>query len=584
MLSIRTLIRQAGIVFSVCIPIHLSAQQALPNGFAPGEQQKMKEYLSSIPFADRGTTIVKPPASPVRTAAEWEEIQALTITWTDYTSVLTDVVKAAQSECLVYIVCSDSASVKNSLSSAGIPLTNIRCIKAAYDAIWIRDYGQNTVYTNDVDSLILVDWIYNRPRPNDDVVPTKVAARLGLPLYSTTSSPYNLTHTGGNFMSDGFGTAFSSELILDENSGKTSSQIDDIMKKFMGINRYIKMETLPYDGIHHIDMHMKLLDEETLLVGQYPKGVADGPQIEANLQYVLSNYKSVFGTPYKVVRIPMPPDGSSYPDNGGDYMTYANAVFVNKTVIMPNYKNKYDTTAIRIMKESLPAGYKVVGVDCRNPIQASGAIHCITNSVGVHNPMLISHQPLANTSNAIQPYTVTARIQNRSGIKTATIYYKTSVNGAYQTASMSLSNTNSWTGDIPAQAPGTKVYYYIQAEANNGKKQVRPLTAPQGYWNFTVTGIPTGLASATSFLPEMKPAYPNPSKGITCIPLVTAKSTHGSIQLMDILGNEVIQIFNGEIPAGEKNYFVDTTPLSAGVYHIVVKTAEASFQQKLMVR
>ena len=38
------------------------------------------------------------------------------------------------------------------------------------------------------------------------------------------------------------------------------------MKKFMGIERYIKMETLPYDEIHHIDMHMKLLDEETILM------------------------------------------------------------------------------------------------------------------------------------------------------------------------------------------------------------------------------------------------------------------------------------------------------------------------------
>ena len=45
-----------------------------------------------------------------------------------------------------------------------------------------------------------------------------------------------------------------------------------------------------YDGIHHIDMHMKLLDESTLLVSEYPTGVADGPQIEANLQYVLSNF------------------------------------------------------------------------------------------------------------------------------------------------------------------------------------------------------------------------------------------------------------------------------------------------------
>ena len=55
------------------------------------------------------------------------------------------------------------------------------------------------------------------------------------------------------------------------------------MNKFLGVDRYIKMNTLPYDQIHHIDMHMKLLDEETLLVGQYPPGIADGPQIEANL-------------------------------------------------------------------------------------------------------------------------------------------------------------------------------------------------------------------------------------------------------------------------------------------------------------
>lgn len=71
-------------------------------------------------------------------------------------------------------------------------------------------------------------------------------------------------------MSDGFGTAFSSMLTDQENPTLTASQIDTIMKKFMGINRYIRFPTCPYDGIHHIDMHMKLLDEETLLVGQYP--------------------------------------------------------------------------------------------------------------------------------------------------------------------------------------------------------------------------------------------------------------------------------------------------------------------------
>ncbi|MFN9906272.1 MAG: hypothetical protein ACK56F_09135, partial [bacterium] len=88
---------------------------------------------------------------------------------------------------------------------------------------------------------------------------------------------------------------------------------------------------------------MKLLDEETLLWAQYPNGIADGPQIEANLAYVLDNFNSVFGTPYKMVRIVAPPDYSSngtaiYPNNSSaDYRTYSNSVFVNKTVLLPVY-------------------------------------------------------------------------------------------------------------------------------------------------------------------------------------------------------------------------------------------------------
>ena len=87
----------------------------------------------------------------------------------------------------------------------------------------------------------------------------------------------------------------------------------------MGIDNYILMEVLPYDDMFHIDMHMKLLDEQTVLVAEYPEGIADGPQIEANLQYVLSNFNSAFGTPYKVIRIPSPPSTRKLSDNNGSY-------------------------------------------------------------------------------------------------------------------------------------------------------------------------------------------------------------------------------------------------------------------------
>jgi agmatine/peptidylarginine deiminase len=190
---------------------------------------------------------------------QWEEVQAVTITWVTFQSVLREMVRALEKETIVIISTDDEASAKSYLTAGGVPLTNVRFNKTAINSVWIRDYMANSCYTNDVDSLILVDWKYNRPRPEDDVLPQSIAKMLNIPLYETTSGTTLLTHTGGNYMSDGLRTAFSSKLVLDENSGKTEAQVNKIMSDFMGIERYIKMTTLPYDGIHHIDMHMKLV-------------------------------------------------------------------------------------------------------------------------------------------------------------------------------------------------------------------------------------------------------------------------------------------------------------------------------------
>ena len=55
----------------------------------------------------------------------------------------------------------------------------------------MRDYGQNTVYKNDVEDRLLVDWIYNRNRPYDDLVPEYIATHLIL----TCIIPLNLLTT-----------------------------------------------------------------------------------------------------------------------------------------------------------------------------------------------------------------------------------------------------------------------------------------------------------------------------------------------------------------------------------------------------
>jgi agmatine/peptidylarginine deiminase len=532
-----------------------------------------------------------PPQGSIRTAAEWEEVQALVVTWTDYKSVLAEIIRYAQEECKVIVHCSNANTAQNELvSTYGVPVgPNVIFKVQPFNTLWIRDYGANTAYLNDVDSLFLVDWKYNRPsRVKDDTIPRGYASLLNLNILQTINAPNQLIHTGGNYMSDGLGTAFSSKLVLDENPTHTESEINDIMLNYMGIDRYIKMETLPYDGIHHIDMHMKLLDEETLLIGKYPTGVADGPQIEANMLYVLDQFNSSFGTPYKVVRIVQPPDDmNAYPNTNGDYRTYSNAVFINKTVLLPLYEERYDTTALRVWRKALP-GFRIVGINCNSIIPASGAIHCITHSVGVNDPLWIVHQALNDTYDTQNAYEVNATIRHRSGIAQAQVYYRTDTTQAYQALPMSLTNsaTDTWTAAIPAQAAGTQVYYFIQALSNSGKSLARPIAAPDAYWKFSVLDSGTVLSYGAQQLEQLfsLSAFPNPSNGITCVPVHTNESMKIQLDMLDVTGRVIQDWMTVQTGVGENRYYFNSSNWAAGCYFIRARTPYGQQMQKIIVR
>ncbi|NNF02265.1 MAG: T9SS type A sorting domain-containing protein [Bacteroidia bacterium] len=570
-------------VLCMLLPFGIIAQD-LPASMTPQEKIEYPNYLLNASKPSSASAITTPPSSPVRTMAEWEELHGVLITWAQFQVMLKDIVKASKEEGKVYIVTNNPSSVVNYLNVYNIDTVNVEFVVTSYNSVWSRDYGPWSAYTNDVDTLITVDWIYNRPRPSDDQIPVTMSNLLGTPLYETTAAPWDLIHTGGNFMTDGMGTGFSSKLLLNENPSKTEAVIDTIMKKFMGIDRYIKMDNLPYDVIHHIDMHMKLLDEETILMGEYPLGISDGPQIEANLQYVLSNFNSAFGTPYKVIRIPMPPDATGrYPSNGGNYWTHTNASFVNKTILVPIYGGPSDTTAIRIFQEALP-GYNVVGIDSRPSIPSLGAIHCIMKEIGTDDPLLIVHQSLEDTYDDVNPYNVVAEIKHRSGILNADLYFRTDTAQAYNSVSMTNVGSNDWSAQIPAQVAGKKVDYYITAEANSGKTQVRPIVAPDGYFDFNVlqlTSIDEHLASSEFNVGNI---FPNPASAITCIPVSFSDNVQFSLDLYDISGRFIKNIFSNMSGTGDQKYFIDASQLSSGVYSLHYRTDSQSEQSKLVIR
>lgn len=562
----------------------------LPQGLAPHELELIPAYRDSRAGLLRDITT--PPDFPVRTMAEWEEVQSLVITWRSYPIILKQIVRHAKEECEVIVFCtptgsSSPTSVANYLLSdnAGGPplpdLDNVVLEVAPTNSIWIRDYGPEVIYRNEVDSLYLLDWIYNRPRFEDDALSQVIGDLKDITVYGTTQAPYDLVHTGGNFMSDGNGTAFSSKLVDRENgpngdfnqTDRTPAEVDAIMEQFMGIDRYVKMDELPFDNISHIDMHMKLLDEETLLVGEFPLGVSDGPQLETNLEFIADNFNSTYGTPYELVRIPMvPATNGAYPPSAS-YRTFANAIYINKLILVPTYRQQFDTTGLRIWREQKP-GYRVVGIDCDNSdaniISASGAIHCITKTIGVEDPLLIRHQRLRDTEETVIPYLVEGYLRHRSGIASAQLYWTTDTLAGFTAVEMADQGGGTWSASIPAQPVGSEVFYYIRGTANSGKQQVRPITAPQGWWRFRVLGTSTGLADAGG--PVIGEVFPNPTEGLVMVQVEGAGEEPVRLRITDVLGREVGTLYAGRLHS-DRRIFADLSSLPEGPYLLVVENA-----------
>ncbi len=571
------------ILFALIIAANSFSQfTGLPNYMTEEEKLIGNNYVS-LPQVN-----FNPPSGPVRTMAEWEEFDGIILTWTSYLPLLRQIVDAAQEEGIVWIICNDSNAVRTYLQNGNVPLVNIQCFVNSFNSVWSRDYGPWCVYTVTGDTLGFVDFKYNRPRPLDDVIPQMLATRWSLPIYQTVSGQDSLAHTGGNFMVDGFGTSFRSRLTEIENSWHTTAHIDSILLRYCGIQtgRSVSMTVLPYDGIHHIDMHMKLLDEETLLVGQYPTGVADGPQIETNLQYVQANYLNCYGRPYRIVRIPMPPNASGQYPPISSYFTYTNSLIVNKTVLVPiNNFAATDTTALRIYRDNMP-GYTVIGYDCNAIIPAGGAIHCITKEIGTRNPVLIYHARLLDINTPVANYPVLANIKNRYGIDSAFVYWTIDTALGFNKLLMTNQGGQNWSANIPAQPIGSKVYYYINARTSNGKYFSKPMPAPRGWWRFNVNVSPIGITHTGNEVPKkfaLMQNYPNPFNPTTIINYELPITNYVSLRVYDVLGKEVVTLVNEKQNAGRYEVDWDATNYPSGVYFYKIAAGDFVETKKMIL-
>lgn len=574
------------------IPV-FSFSQVNPN---PNNGLEVWEDFIS-PVSESAFFIPEPPEEPVRQMAEWEELEAIVVTWKSFKDILVEIIRHAKEEVKVYVVVSNSGvleNAQNKLSDNGVSLDNIEFIMHQNNSVWIRDYGHSPVYTNDVGDQLFIDWIYNREREFDDVIPAALSDALEIPLYSTTEGDYKLVNIGGNFQSDGLGTGFSSRLILEENGPgndfgvgpHTEAAIDNLMFQYHGVNKYIKFPQLEWDEISHIDMHAHLIDEETWMIGEYPPGVADGPQIEENIEFLRDSFETPFFSDYQFERIIMPPDADGkYPDEGGDYRTYTNFTFVNNTILVPFYEAQYDSMAMEVFNRLFP-GYNIVGIDCNSMIAWQGAIHCITKEIGVKDPLWIVHQKFRDIddNDSWMEYPLSAQLKHRHSVTDAELYWTTDLSEGYEMIEMEadIFKPNTWNAAIPHQPNGSIIYYYIKGHASTGKTQVRPLPAPEAYYHFTVTDLLN--STEEEFQSHIGKAFPNPTGANVTLPIVLKNYSWVKVDLVSIEGKHVNNLYNGNLTQGESTHTFDVSRFPPGAYFLKVQTGDEVFTQKIIIQ
>ena len=316
--------------------------------------------------------VTPPPINEFNLVSEYDKADGVIFAWSNsYSTLIRQLITAVSQSDTAYVIVGNSStqsSVTSLLNSSGADLSRVIFLIESLNSVWMRDYGPWWGLDTSGQRGI-VDFIYNRPRPLDDVFPQALASAWNLPYYGP-----DLVHPGGNFIVDGHGRAFATTLIQSENSNYSYADISTIFSNYGGIDTLILLTPMQYDGTGHIDMFCKLLNDSTFIVGEYATpgdGAGNNYTILNQNATLLESLTSSTGQPYQVERILMPPY------SGSISYTYTNSLIINNTVLVPIYGFASDAAALALYEELMP-NYDIQGFDCNAIISSNGAIHCIT--------------------------------------------------------------------------------------------------------------------------------------------------------------------------------------------------------------
>jgi agmatine deiminase len=325
--------------------------------------------------------------------AEWEPHAATWISWPrregisfpgSYDRVLPTlrlmVATLIEAEPVCINVCNGAHEAEARAVLDGLPQECVTYHEIPTDEPWCRDHGPVFVRRNPEPCLAVIDWDYNGwgnkypPFDLDEVVPTRIAQVLGLPVFYP-----EMILEGGAIEVNGAGACLTTESCLlnpNRNPQLDRSEVEQRLRDFLGVQDVLWLgqgtEGDQTDG--HIDNLTRFVNETTVLT------IMENDRGNPNYQVLQENRNrlrpmKVCGRDLAVVELPttrrMVREDLVLP------ASYANFYIANGLVLAPIYGEPNDEIALGILKEHFP-GRRVVGIDCQELIWGLGAFHCLT--------------------------------------------------------------------------------------------------------------------------------------------------------------------------------------------------------------
>jgi len=102
--------------------------------------------------------------------------------------------------------------------------------------------------------------------------------------------------------------------------------------------------------------------------------------------------------------------------------------------------------------------------------------------------------------------------------------------------------------------------------------------------DFAISGQPVGLDQQFVEEVETLRIFPNPTESMFNLVYNASKAGQTNIALRNILGERVMDIYNGEMESQEYRFTVDGTGMSKGIYFLTIEGEEERITEKVIIK